>query len=517
MVIQHPNGFVSGSEPSTTVAADTLSVDGRAPGGPPPAAVTGRTPHRPGRRRRFEHVRHFLEGSWLHRQVVGTMLNALIALVLLVALQHSFGWDTGAWVDFGLLKLFSIWALAFLPSWMFVRFLGKRATALWFDFVLALHRLGVDEPQFLPEPPRTSEYHRAWVAGGGAELAGTPTIYQAKFDVYYGKAASRHVDGTTNVGAETVFPVCLATTVLAVGWTAVLWDTSFAATPTDVFDMMKFGFLGTYAFVVQMLVRRFFQSDLKASAYISSVLRVFVVAILVAVLHQIGVLRDNPQAEAVVAFVVGFFPMVGMQALQGVATTVLHRPVPSLDSPYPLSQIDGLNVWYEARLLEEGIEDMQNLATANVVDVVLHTHVPVGRLVDWIDQAHLYQHLDRLEGTSIERRRARRAARKAGDDADADQRTVTVREGAVARHALRTLGIRTATDLLTVLPERHRTPHDAAWMEASGLDAHRVSSLAQLLAREPGLNVVWNWRSGAAAVRRRDPRVPQRVPDPPIS
>ena len=45
------------------------------------------------------------------------------------------------------------------------------------------------------------------------------------------------------------------------------------------------------------------------------------------------------------------------------------------------------------RLVEEGIEDMQNLATANLVDVILHTRVPVGRLVDWLDQAYLALHL----------------------------------------------------------------------------------------------------------------------------
>ena len=67
--------------------------------------------------------------------------------------------------------------------------------------------------------------------------------------------------------------------------------------------------------------------------------------------------------------------------------------MPSLEADYPLSQLDGLNIWYEARLLEEGIEDMQNLVSANLVDVMLHSRVPVGRLVDWLDQAHLFLHL----------------------------------------------------------------------------------------------------------------------------
>jgi hypothetical protein len=44
----------------------------------------------------------------------------------------------------------------------------------------------------------------------------------------------------------------------------------------------------------------------------------------------------------------------------------------ALNAPHPIHQIDGLSVRYEARVLEEGIEDMQGRATANFVDVILH-------------------------------------------------------------------------------------------------------------------------------------------------
>jgi len=71
--------------------------------------------------------------------------------------------------------------------------------------------------------------------------------------------------------------------------------------------------------------------------------------------------------------------------------------VPSLEQTYPLSDLDGLNIWYESRLLEEGIEDMQNLTTVNLVDVMLNTRIPVERLVDWIDQSILFLHLGALE------------------------------------------------------------------------------------------------------------------------
>ncbi len=88
------------------------------------------------------------------------------------------------------------------------------------------------------------------------------------------------------------------------------------------------------------------------------------------------------------------------------------------------SDLDGLNIWYEARLLEEGVEDMQNLATANLVDVMLRTRVPVERLVDWVDQAHLYLRVGKERPKDTQ-----------GNELPSD------------REVLRRLGIRTATDL----------------------------------------------------------------------
>jgi hypothetical protein len=80
-----------------------------------------------------------------------------------------------------------------------------------------------------------------------------------------------------------------------------------------------------------------------------------------------------------------------------------------------------LNIWYESRLVEEGIEDMQNLATADIVNLMLYTRVPVERLIDWIDQSHLYLRV------------------KVCNRDECTHRLCTRR--------LRELGIRTATDL----------------------------------------------------------------------
>src|SRR5439155_10351904 len=96
----------------------------------------------------------------------------------------------------------------------FIRFLGQRAAALWWEFVLYLHRLGVDEPQYLPEPPLDSPYHDRWAKAGGHRGSRAGTIYQEKFDAYFGKAVSRIAsEGPTWVRAETLFPVFLTTAI----------------------------------------------------------------------------------------------------------------------------------------------------------------------------------------------------------------------------------------------------------------------------------------------------------------
>ena len=164
------------------------------------------------------------------------------------------------------------------------------------------------------------------------------------------------------VHIESLFPIFLATAVFAAGWSAVLWETGFLTQPEGFWDVLKYGFLGAYAFVVSMLVRRFFQSDLRPSAYASAVMRVMLVLLIVAVLHQI--LSSSASSSVIMrgelafAFVVGFFPLVGLSFIQQTVSKLCGGIVPSLKSDYPLDQLDGFSLWYEARLTEEGVEDM---------------------------------------------------------------------------------------------------------------------------------------------------------------
>jgi hypothetical protein len=356
---------------------------------------------------------------------------ALITMVLIAASLVA-AVVLGDDLELSVLRGFAIAVLASLPGLLYLRFLGFRAYSLWNEFSLNLHRLGMDEPQYLPRPPATSSYFLEWRRLGGDRLEGLPNIYKQKFQAYYGRSATGDLDDAddSKVAKSSGFlPIFVATAVFAVGWTALLGHSPIYSTSAmTVRDVLGFGFAGAYVFILQMLMRRYFQSDLKPSAYIGAVVRVITVLIVVLVVHRVWLDGQTPGQEAAVAFIIGFFPLMGIQFLHRLATLALRYAVPSLKNAYPLSDLDGLNIWYEARLLEEGIEDMQNLSTANLVDVILHTRVPVGRLVDWVDQAVLYLH---LELPKQERRKLANGESTEGS----------------SRDKLRRLGIRSATAL----------------------------------------------------------------------
>lgn len=346
------------------------------------------------------------------------------------------------------LHAFVVWLLAFFPAWLFMRFLTTRGPALWHEFVVNLHRLGLDGRRYLPKPPEQSEYHDLWVKsrkrrGDGRTGYHGRTLYQEKFDAYYGREISSALEESggknmTVVPTETLFPVVLAAAVFAVGWAAVLTASDDRLGTDGVLEAVEvaaFAFAGAYVFNLQTLIRRFFQTDLRASAYTSAIVRVISSVVIARALYETP-LFDIPEDFGLgLAFLLGFFPLAGLETLRRAYERLFGNWVPTLRTTHPLSDIQGMNLWYEARLVEEGIEDMQELATANIVDVILHTRVPVSRLVDWLDQAHLLLYLEPKDQKS-----EKKADNSKGESASPP--------GMTLRQALEACGVRKATTFL---------------------------------------------------------------------
>jgi len=221
--------------------------------------------------------------------------------------------------------------------------------------------------------------------------------------------------------------VSLATIFITIGWLLILFpsqplqenvignSTSLQLIGTPV---VNFAFLGAYLFSIEVLCRRYTSKDLRAIAFAIVSKRILVAVILVSIIslilteetttaslynYSINNISNQsfnisitvpsetntfPYFLYLIAFVIGFFPEVAWEYIKKRVTPVV---IPSLKKDLPLSDLDGITFWDESRLQEEDIEDMPQMATADIVDLFLDTKIPSDRIIDWVDQAILYK------------------------------------------------------------------------------------------------------------------------------
>ena len=74
-------------------------------------------------------------------------------------------------------------------------------------------------------------------------------------------------------------------------------------------------------------------------------------------------------------------------------------PIKSIERRYDalVGQIAGLNGWHAIRLSVEGVENVHNLANADIQDLIRNTRFSVQQIFDWVDQAVLLIHLASAE------------------------------------------------------------------------------------------------------------------------
>lgn len=161
---------------------------------------------------------------------------------------------------------------------------------------------------------------------------------------------------------------------------------------------ITFGFLGAYFWIINNFLRRYFSADLNPNSFISASVHLITVFIISAVL-QIGAsaISQLHYIVIIVAFAFGIFPRYGIRWILNQANRGGNGVnAPSEIDKNPLTKLDGLNTWHEARLLEEKVESVQNLATASLKDLIINTNYSADQLVDWVDQALLFIHTQDL-------------------------------------------------------------------------------------------------------------------------
>lgn len=372
-----------------------------------------------------------------------------------------------------------------LPATLWYLFIATRRASLLNEFLANLDRLGLmrgqDGEGDVPRRRRISGYLQRFgaVYGDLPEKVHT-TVQQNRFERY----TRADFDSSTGM-TTTAVPVLTTTALISVGWLLTLppvdgiaAGTDWAQALTPSLQPVTLAFVGAYFFSVQMLFRRYVLKDLRGSAYVAVSMRVILAIIGVWVLTVVNAeagLLDEATLFAV-SFAIGVFPLVLWQILSHYLKKLTFLTVPSMHTKLPLDLLDGLTVWHKTRLEEEDIENVPNLAGADLVDLLLNTRLAPNRLIDWTDQAILYTALGPPED---------------------DKRVLDKRARLHAR------GIRNATTFLQVADERRADPDFGALLD-DDRDTGVVASLETAVRTNGNLTLILCWRRLCEHARPRE-------------
>jgi hypothetical protein len=185
---------------------------------------------------------------------------------------------------------------------------------------------------------------------------------------------------------------------------------AFLPRPIVVGRFLFWTWIGAFTYSLHLTLRRFLAYDLTPSVYIFTTNRFVLAWVIGSIVGTMlgtlstaaGVAFDvNLAAVCTVAFFIGFFPERGLNWIVRTAQRTLKLQG-GVVNEMRLSEIDGLSIWHQSRLKQEGIENVQNLATADVPGLIIGTPFPVNQIVDWIDQAILLTYAGREQFEALE-------------------------------------------------------------------------------------------------------------------
>lgn len=228
--------------------------------------------------------------------------------------------------------------------------------------------------------------------------------------------------------------------------------------------IIAMAFMGGYIWTIQNLLRRLATIDLPPSTYYSIAIRIMMAIFVALLLYYFfrpgtstiaeGFSADkipaNMEYLTVLAFFAGMFPQRALQWLQEHIRLPWRNEEKGAD-PLPINMIQGAGVFQRLRLAEVGIDNSQNLASANLIELLLRTPFNPRQLIDWIAQAKLYIYFK----SDIMK--------------------------------LRKYGIRTAFDLITVGEKKHRLEELAA--QTSIPEIH-LQNVLEIMKADPDLDML---------------------------
>lgn len=186
---------------------------------------------------------------------------------------------------------------------------------------------------------------------------------------------------------------------------------------TEVLRAIGLGFLGAWLFSGQLVFRRFATYDLQPYVYLYCTLSMIAgMALNYAIFEALYVTTQGQAVESisdlgsalldVLSLAIGFFPLLAIQWLTRIIYTAMRQPLRRSDV-LRLDLIDGISTLHEVRLRDYGIDNIQNLAAVQIPHLLINTRFSAQQVIDWIDQALLYLHLEETEIDGFRRAKIR--------------------------------------------------------------------------------------------------------------
>lgn len=237
----------------------------------------------------------------------------------------------------------------------------------------------------------------------------------------YAEQYAKKRERSTNHPLDFAFQSILTTLFVILGLSLFFW--TYGPSPIqedaplmvsfEALQAMRFGFIGAYLFSLHHVYRRYTTNDLQPIVYTHCTLTLIGGLIFNYVAFEaISSVSNDPATTevtglsggilAIVAFSFGYFPYLAIRWFNRVAYNALganRRRANEL----PLDYIDGISEFHEARLRDEGIDNLQNLASVKIDEILLTTPFSTQEVIEWIDQAILYMYLEPSEIVSFRR------------------------------------------------------------------------------------------------------------------
>lgn len=252
----------------------------------------------------------------------------------------------------------------------------------------------------------------------------------------------RQAQGLSNFALHIVLAMLMTVIGLTIFFGRL--DNSPIRLDAETLTAMRFGFIGSLLFSGQLIYRRYTTYDLHPSVYLYCALTIlgglifnFVAFQAISIMPTESAIADDAVRSAaitaaadaqaagtdvvaavrqattqaseavavattnglgdglvgIIAFALGFFPLLAVQWLSRTAYTAL-RVARSRSDEMPLSLIEGISQFHETRLRDLGIDDIQNLASVNIPFLLINTTFSAQQVIDWVDQAILCVHLE---------------------------------------------------------------------------------------------------------------------------